>query len=120
MHVFNENKGILFSEDKVLFKYSHKNLYMASTHLVSLNTFAYDVGMCACVSTPRLLITSGVIWTPYNWLNKLYSFCIAAVVCIIRRHGLSIEICHRYVICSLWFLDIRISHYSGSNNSNAL
>ena len=27
------------------------------------------VCVCVCVS-PRLLITSGVIWTPYDWLNN--------------------------------------------------
>ena len=29
--------------------------------------------VCVCPS-PRLLITSGVIWTPYDWLNNFYSF----------------------------------------------
>ena len=32
------------------------------------------VRVCVCVCPPpRLLITSGVIWTPYDWLNKFYS-----------------------------------------------
>ena len=39
--------------------------------------------MCVC-PPPRLLITSGVMWcdieTPYDWLNKLYGFYMAAVV----------------------------------------
>ena len=34
----------------------------------------------ACVSTLRLLITSGVIWTPYDWSNKFYGFYMAVVV----------------------------------------
>ena len=47
-----------------------------------------------CVSPPpRILITSGVIWTPYDWLNKFYSFYVAAVVGIVSRHGLSIDMC---------------------------
>ena len=29
--------------------------------------------VCVCPH-PRLFITSGVIWTPYHWLNKFYSF----------------------------------------------
>ena len=36
-----------------------------------------SVSECLCVclcSPPRLLITSGVIWTPYDWLNKFYDF----------------------------------------------
>ena len=32
-----------------------------------------------CVSALRLLITSSVIWTPYDWLNKFYSFYVVAV-----------------------------------------
>ena len=52
------------------------------------------VCMCVCVCVclpPRLLITSGVIWTPYDWLNKFYSFYAAAVLSIISRHDLSID-----------------------------
>ena len=50
--------------------------------------------LCVCVSMcppPRLVITSGVIWTPYDWLNKYYSFCMAAIVGIVSRCGLRIE-----------------------------
>ena len=35
-----------------------------------------------------------MIWTLYDWLNKFYSFCIAAVVGILSRHGLSIYVHH--------------------------
>ena len=47
--------------------------------------------MCVCVclfvcSPPRLLITSGTIWTPYDWLNKFYSCYIATVVVIVNGH----------------------------------
>ena len=38
---------------------------------MSVCVFVY---VCVCVSAPRLLIISGVIWTPYDWLNKYYSF----------------------------------------------
>ena len=54
--------------------------------------------VCVCVSVcppPRLLITSGVIWTPYDWLNKYYSFCMAAIVDIVSRCGLRIGARHR-------------------------
>ena len=51
--------------------------------------------MCACMRAcmsvcllPRLLITSGVIWTP----NKFCSFCMAAVVVIVGKHGLRIVV----------------------------
>ena len=36
-------------------------------------------------------MTSGVIWTPYDWLNKFYSFCMGAIVGFVSRHGLTIE-----------------------------
>ena len=44
-----------------------------------------------CVSALRLLIAKGVIWTPYDWINKFYSLYMAAVVGIVSRHGLSIN-----------------------------
>ena len=47
------------------------------------------VWACMCVPTLRLLITSGVIGTPYDWLNKLYSFYMAAVVIVIV--GMALE-----------------------------
>ena len=48
--------------------------------------------MRVCVSPPlRLLITSGVIWNPYDWLNKFYSFCIVAVVGIVSRQALAMK-----------------------------
>ena len=54
------------------------------------------VCVCVCVCLPsRLSITSGVIWTPYNWLKKFYNGYIAIVVVIINGHGLGIDTCHR-------------------------
>ena len=39
------------------------------------------VCVCVCVCLPpRLLIISGVIWTPYDWSKKFYGFYIAAEV----------------------------------------
>ena len=46
---------------------------------------------CLCVCVGRLLITSDVIWTPYNWLNKFYSCYMANVVGIINGHSLGID-----------------------------
>ena len=34
-----------------------------------------------------------MIWTPNDWLNKFYSFCVAALVGIISRCALAIEAC---------------------------
>ena len=56
--------------------------------------------MCACaaymcMSTPRPLITSGVIWALYDWLNKFYSFYMAAVVIINSECCLRLKACCR-------------------------
>ena len=54
-----------------------------------------SVWMSVCVCLPlRILITSGVIWTQYDWLNKFYNFYMTAIVTIISRCGLTIEACH--------------------------
>ena len=43
--------------------------------------FVRQVGMCACgCLSSRLLITSGMIWIPYDWLNKFCNFYVAALV----------------------------------------
>ena len=50
--------------------------------------------VCVCVSTPRLLITSGMMWCdidPYDWLNKFYGFYMAAVVDIVSGRDVSIH-----------------------------
>ena len=58
---------------------------------------AKSVCMCACVCLlPRLLITSGMIWTLYDWLNKFYGLYTAAVViihsgCVIETNPISIN-----------------------------
>ena len=50
--------------------------------------------ICMCLP-PMLLITSGVIWIQYDWLNKFFSFYMAVVVGIISRHDLRIEALHK-------------------------
>ena len=58
-----------------------------------VRTISMCVYVClhVCVSTLRLLITSGVIWTPYDWLNKFYSCYMAIVVIIVNGCGLGID-----------------------------
>ena len=51
--------------------------------------------MSVCMYPSRLLITSGMIWTPYDWLNKFYCFYVAVVANIISRCGLSIDAHYR-------------------------
>ena len=59
---------------------------------VAMHAYVY-VCMCVCVCPPpRLTLTSGVIWTPYDWLNQLYSFHIAAVVGMVSGCGLGIDV----------------------------
>ena len=50
--------------------------------------------LCLCVSAPRLVMTSSVIRTPYDWLNKFYSFYVTAIVVIVSNCGFTIEV-HR-------------------------
>ena len=57
--------------------------------------------MCVCLRVcvcppPRLLITRGVIWTPYDWLNKFYSCYMATVVAIVNGRGLGIDTRRRH------------------------
>ena len=66
-------------------------LPFASMYLVSYTWIFAD--MCVC-SPLSLLIISSVIWIPYDWLNRFYSFYVAAVVGIVSRRGLSIDACH--------------------------
>ena len=37
----------------------------------------------------------GMMWIPYDWLNKFYNFYMAAVISIISRRGLRIKVCRR-------------------------
>ena len=50
--------------------------------------------VCLCWP-PRLLITSNAIEIQRKWLNNLYSFCVGAVVDIISRYGLNLNVHHR-------------------------
>ena len=65
-------------------------------HLVSID-FVHGVRVCVCVSVCSLLgllITSGMICSPYDWLKNFYSFYMAASVIISSGRGLRIEACH--------------------------
>ena len=57
------------------------------------------MGACVFVCpSPRILITSGVMWPdmdPCDWLNKCYCFCMAAIFGIVSRRGLRNEVHHR-------------------------
>ena len=51
--------------------------------------------VCVCVCLPpRILITSDVIWTPYDWLNKFCSYYIATVVVASPTLGGSLSSLH--------------------------
>ena len=47
-----------------------------------------SVQMSVYVFAPRLLITIGVMWSSYDWLNKFYSYYMVAVVVIGGGRGL--------------------------------
>ena len=46
------------------------------------------------LSTPETIIISGVIWTPYDWLNKFSSCYMATLVGIVNGCGFGIDTCH--------------------------
>ena len=51
--------------------------------------------LCLCLcpqSYKSLTVWCGMIWTPCDWLNKIYSFCMAAIVSIVSRCGLRNEV----------------------------
>ena len=50
--------------------------------------------VCLCMAL-RLPLTSGMMWTLYDWLNKLYSFYIATVDGMVNGCGLNIDVRHR-------------------------
>ena len=53
--------------------------------------------VCVCVCPrPRLLITNGVIWTSYDWLNKFRGSYMVTVVIIVNGRGLGIDTHHGY------------------------
>ena len=55
------------------------------------------LSVCVCVCLPpRLLITSGMMWTPYDWLNKFYGCHMATVVVIVNERDLGIGMRHRH------------------------
>ena len=69
-------------------------LNQARTWFLKIVSVRTSVCVCVCVcvcSPPRLLITSDMIWIPYDWLNKFYNCYMATVVVIINGHGLCIS-----------------------------
>ena len=58
--------------------------------LLSTTPVCAFVSMCVYICHEA----SGIIKAPYDWLNKFYSFYVAAVVGIISRCGLSIDVHH--------------------------
>ena len=65
-------------------------------HAWFFKNFSVQMSVCVCmfVCPPlRLLITSGVIWTPYDYLNTFY-ICMATAVIISSGRGLRIEARH--------------------------
>ena len=51
------------------------------------------VRVCVYVCLQGYLISSGVVWNPYDWLSKGYCFYMAAAVPIGGRHGIKIKAC---------------------------
>ena len=75
----------------------HAGLQLAHAWFLEIVPVQTSVCVFVCVCPPpRLLITSGVIWTPYDWLKKFYSGYMAIVVVIVNGHGLCIDMRHNH------------------------
>ena len=74
-----------------VYMYVHMCVYMCVCVCVHV---CVHVCLCMClfVSAPRLSITSNMVCIPYDWLSKFYSFYITAVVSIVSRRGLTIDV----------------------------
>ena len=62
-------------------------LKIDSVRIIGIYVCVY---VCLC---PRLLITSGVICTLYDWLNKFYNCYMATVAIIVSGCGFGIDMC---------------------------
>ena len=60
-------------------------------HTGFLKIVSVRTSMCVRLSALRLLITSGVIWTPNDWLNKFYNCYMATVAIIVNGCRLDID-----------------------------
>ena len=61
---------------------------------------------------PRLLITSGVMWTPYDWLNIFYSFLYIDVTVNGRSLGIGTRVTRRrasVIRMDVAYLNVRVS-----------
>ena len=59
--------------------------------LFSLTSLCVCVCVCVCRHL-RLLVITGMIWTPYDWLNMFNGFYIAAAVGMVSRCGITIGV----------------------------
>ena len=62
--------------EEFLLNQAHTGHRSAHVWFIEIDFVRDMCNVCVCVSVclpPRLLITSGVIWTKYDWLNKFYS-----------------------------------------------
>ena len=73
-----------------MFMYTIPYMLMLACFLkIALSTNIACVLMCVC-PWGYYLITSVVMWTLYDWLNKFYSYYIVTVVSIVDRRALEL------------------------------
>ena len=77
--------------------YKPSAIHHRSELQVFLNCFCLQMSVCMSVSMfpSQALLTSGMTWIQYNWLNKLWKSYTAVVVGIISGCGLSIGVPHK-------------------------
>ena len=79
---------IMYSHMSKIFSFVKPGIQTGGWHILS---FMFCKFSCVC-PPPRLLIISGMMYPDnYEWLNRFYSFYMAAVASIVSRCGLSID-----------------------------
>ena len=71
-------------------------IFKVHTGFLKIVSVRTSVCVCVQVSALRLLITSAVIWTPNDWLNKFYNCYMATVAIIVNGCRLGIDTCLRH------------------------
>ena len=90
IHLYGEGSTLILRQIAIFKPGTLQPEHVWFLKIVSVQMSVY-VRVCVFVCPPpRLLITSSVIWTPYEWLKKFYSCYMATVVIIINGRGLGI------------------------------
>ena len=71
------------------------SIYVGMCACVCMCMYVYAC-VCAyvggCITDQRKFITSGMVWIPFDWLNKFYSYHLPPpIISIVNRYGLKMK-----------------------------